>query len=173
MPKLILIDGPMGAGKSTVSKLLSQKYGFRHLDIDQLKTSFKQWPAGYVYKHHLPIVNEYAKQIVTANLPLTDIVVDKSLGKITAAEFEDIARKLDYKTYKIMLWLKLDDSLSRSATRSKNPNLEINQDYLDMVKGSWNKALDYKNSDSKLVIIDTTNISPDETILAVLQFINK
>ena len=72
-----------------------------------------------------------------------------------------------------MLWLELGDSLSRSVTRSKNANLEINQDYLDMVKGSWNKALDYKNSDSKLVIIDTTNISPDETVLAVLQFINK
>jgi cytidylate kinase len=41
MSILLLIDGPIGAGKSTVSNILSQKYGFKHLNIDDLKTPFK------------------------------------------------------------------------------------------------------------------------------------
>ena len=40
MPKVLLITGPGGSGKTTVSEMLSQRSGFEYLDGDKVDTEF-------------------------------------------------------------------------------------------------------------------------------------
>ena len=46
-PKVILLTGPGGSGKSTVAELISNKFGFTLIDGDNLDTEFfpggEQW----------------------------------------------------------------------------------------------------------------------------------
>jgi predicted kinase len=169
MTKLVLINGPMGAGKTTLSKMIAAELGYLHLNIDELKQFFKQWPAGYDYKSHLPVIKEYAFQIVKSNLTTSSIIVDKSLNTEDTQRLEKLANELGAGVVKIMLWVNLETAKERVKTRSGSN--ELIGEKLEMVIGSHIKAEKMLKKDASWNILDSSKLEIDEVFLSVVKLI--
>lgn len=118
MPKIIFINGPMGAGKSTLSRRIQEELGFYHLNIDELKKPFKQSPGGYDPERDTSIINQIALNLIENNLKAGyNVVVDKTLTIKTTETFRQVAEKLGAKIYLIMLDINSETSQERVLQR--------------------------------------------------------
>lgn len=134
-PKLILINGSMGAGKSTLSKALEEKTGWYHLEIDSLKREFRRSPLGYQADLHLQTIYESALVLAKTNLQAGyTVIIDKTMSKTFLQRFIDMATEILIPNYMFILQIDettassrqmLRDGVERPVAKSLNQAEEI------------------------------------------------
>lgn len=115
----IIIRGPLGIGKSTISEKLSKELNAEHIAIDRVLDEFKkEWEEGYISQKTFIKANEIASQ-------RAKVFLDKDKPVIFDGNFyhksqiEDLINRLDYPHYVFTLKAPLVVCIDRDSKRSK------------------------------------------------------
>lgn len=165
VPFLILIDGPMGSGKTTTSKLLNQKLPDTARvalpDIKRLVPNFKE------DKQTLMIIREVMQVMIDTYLKHGVSVIVEQITKAEGVEIlKSIAEKHGAKFYAYRLTAPKDSRLKRVHERTKEMMgvTELPQSKIDVLAGYFepNNQFYLDNSVSISEIINTQELSPEE-----------
>lgn len=115
----IIIRGPLGCGKSTVSEYLSQRIGAEHISIDRILDDVqKDWEEGYISQKSFIAANEQviprAKELLEHGVP---VIFDGNF--YWKSQIEDLISKLPYPHYIFTLTAPLNVCIDRDREREK------------------------------------------------------
>jgi len=155
MSYYIIIRGPLGCGKSTISEALAKELGAKHFAVDRVLDDYdltKDKEEGYISQKSFfkanEIIAEKAKELLSAGTP---IIFDGNFYWKSA--IEDLISKLDYKHYVFTLKAPVEVCIKRDAERSKTHG-----------EGAAFVVHKKSTSFSYGIEVDTENRSPEETL---------
>lgn len=164
-PFLILVDGPMGSGKTTTTKLLNQKLPDTARvalpDIKRLVPSFKE------NKETLTVIREVMKVMIDKYLEHGVSVIVEQINKAEGVEnLKSLAEKRGAKFYGYRLTAAKDTRLNRVFERTKEMMgvTELPQSKIDELIGYFepNNQFYLENPVSIVETIDTQELSVEE-----------
>ncbi|MFZ2151510.1 MAG: AAA family ATPase [Minisyncoccia bacterium] len=164
-PFLILVDGPMGSGKTTTSKLLNQKLPDTARvalpDIKRLVPNFKE------NKETLAVIREVMKVMIDKYLEHGVSVIVEQITKADGVEnLKILAEKHGAKFYGYRLTAPKDVRLNRVFERTKEMMgvTELPQSKIDVLVGYFepNHQFYLENPVSTVETIDTQDLNPEE-----------
>jgi len=117
----VIIRGPLGCGKSTISERLSKILNATHLLVDRVLEEHdleKDWEAGYIsqksFKRANEIIAPQAQKILDSGRP---VVFDGNF--YWKSQVEDLISKLDFPHYVFTLKAPLEVCIERDKNRNK------------------------------------------------------
>ena len=155
--KNIFLIGFMGAGKTTVGKILSEKIGFRYFDADKFIENQSGKSISDIFSEH---GEDYFRGLETKSLEyivtMEDQVIATGGGVVTREENWEIMRKSGVTIYLKapveVIWERIQHNKSRPLLQVENP--------LDTAKQILNSRTHlYEQAD---IIIETADLSPDQ-----------
>ena len=120
MSYYIIIRGPLGCGKSTISKALAKKINGRHVSIDLVLD--KQWliedkEDGYISQKSFKKANEIAcKDAIQLLQSGTPIIFDGNF--YWKSQVDDLIKRLDFPHHVFTLNAPLDVCIARDSKRN-------------------------------------------------------
>lgn len=115
----IIIRGPLGVGKSTISEGLSRKLDAEHIAIDRILDEFeKEWEDGYISQKSFIKANRIASGRAEALLKKgRPVIFDGNFYH--QSQIEDLIKRLDYPHYVFTLKAPLKICIDRDSRRDK------------------------------------------------------
>ncbi len=115
----VVIRGPLGSGKSTLSRRLTRLFGGEHIAIDQILVEYglEEWEEGYISEKSFLRANRIA--IKRANPPLRrgiPVIFDGNFYWESA--LSDLLARLPFPHVVITLKVSLETCVSRDAGRN-------------------------------------------------------
>ncbi len=168
---LILVDGPMGSGKTTTTKLLNQKLPDTARvalpDIKRLVPNFKE------NKETLTVIREVMKVMIDKYLEHGVSVIVEQITKAEGVEIlKNIAEKHGAKFYAYRLTAPKDIRLNRVHERTKEMMgvTELPQSKIDELAGYFepNDKFYLDNPISTAGSIDTQELNPEEVAETII-----
>jgi len=176
-PKISL-TGDLGSGKSHVSRLLSEKLGFRIVS-----TGFIQREIAEKYKMTTLELNEYTK-----THPEIDDEIDGTISKLQETDesliFDSrLAWHFAPKSFKVYLTVNMDEAARRifydkrtsenyqNIEEAKNKIRARRKSELERFKDYYN--IDYSDLKNYDLIVDTTEITPEEVCSKIIEMFSK
>jgi adenylate kinase family enzyme len=115
----IIIRGPLGVGKSTVSEKLAKDLKAKHISIDRVLDEFKKvWEDGYISKKSFIKANKIVSKRAMAFLAKNKVVVFDG-NFYHKSQITDLIGKLDYAHYVFTLKAPLKLCIERDSRRAK------------------------------------------------------
>jgi len=169
MPKVLLITGPGGSGKTTVSEMLSQRSGFEYLDGDNVDTEF--FPDGDQW---LPENAEKLKMAHKKILMKTRELVDQGKSAVVDyiifgryPEFVESFKKEFGGDFQIKVLFPSRDELVK-----RDRNRECWTTGIDRIDAVHKEFDSLKDEIGNEHFLDTTGQIPEETVEAILSKIS-
>ena len=163
-PKLIIVRGPLGVGKTTISKLRADRIGAFYISIDKVLEDNKLDSIvegeSCISAENFLLANKVAlPEIISHLMQEESVIVDVNFYHTEA--IEDLLNKVgDFESDVFTLKASLDECVERDSKREKNyPLSEVST-----VHGLVTK-FDYG------INIDVESISAEETIEAISKFL--
>jgi predicted kinase len=161
MAQLVIINGGMGSGKSTITKLLSQNYNEQnyYLKVDDLIWGFsdkldKNEAQELVFKLSLSMV----KTLLESNI---SVFVEKVMNKSQVESFLEIAKIYKIKTTQIVLTLPFDLAITRIKARREIDGKSVSEEYLERVKKSHLTTDEITGIFDSQIVFSTETESPE------------
>jgi len=117
----VIIRGPLGCGKSTISERLSKIIHAEHFSVDRVLDEHdltKEWEEGYISQKSFKKANEIiaprAKRFLAKGIP---VVFDGNF--YWKSQLDDLIQKLDFSHYVFTLKAPLDVCIARDSKRAK------------------------------------------------------
>lgn len=117
----LIIRGPLGCGKSTISKELAKELNADHISVDRILDEHnltKDWEDGYISQKSFLKVNEItspkAKQILEKGKP---IIFDGNF--YWKSQIDDLISRLNYPHYVFTLKAPVETCINRDEERGK------------------------------------------------------
>ncbi len=175
----IAIEGPIGVGKTSLSKLLAERLGARHI-IEEFEgnpflADFYINPERFAFQTQLFfLLQRYQQQQelrqvdIFHNLLVTDymFVKDRLFASLNLNEkemilYDTVANLLEKNIIKpdLVIYLQADtDSLmNRITNRGRDYEINMDRNYIDALNQVYNEYF-FRYKDTPLVIINTNNI---------------
>jgi shikimate kinase len=129
--KNLTLTGMMGAGKSTIGKMLAKKLGYNFIDIDKLIEQEEKLSINLIFKNNgEAYFRKVEKEITLSELKKNDSVI--SLG---GGSFLDNAVRRNAKKSSISFWLDVPLSeLSKRLSKNKLRPLLLKQNNHEEIK---------------------------------------
>ena len=119
-PYYVIIRGPLGSGKSTISEQLAREIGAEHISVDKILDEFgltKDKEAGYISQKSFIRANEIA---VEKALPILQkgrrVIFDGNF--YWRSQLDDLLQKLDFKSEVFTLRISVEECVKRDSKRS-------------------------------------------------------
>jgi shikimate kinase len=114
MKKIIIIRGPLGIGKSTVSKLITEKINAKYISVDKVLDENNLAPSGGI-----PVEN-----FLKANGIILEKVADSEIAVVDGnfyyqAQIDDLQRELKNNLLIISLTCSIEECINRNSGREK------------------------------------------------------
>lgn len=168
VPDFIFLLGAQGSGKTTIARLLKERFGYPHIDYDwirdfHLSKGWKNSSANEVemsFENLLFILENYKKH------GYHNVIV----GGFTEIDIQRILQKFEQTKYIVLTLIVTDDKVlkERVLTESRDSSFRA---YEESIK--FNKRLKEELKFPNEYKIDTANQSPGDTIKQVEQIITK
>lgn len=115
----VLIRGPLGAGKTTVSKKLASGYLAKYISIDEImeEHSLEEWDNGYIVEGSFLRANEIAARESLSQLRRGRSVILDGNFYYRSVLLDLIKRMRGFKVIAITLTVPLEVCIRRDATR--------------------------------------------------------
>ena len=122
MPFYIIIRGPLGCGKSTISERLAKELGAKRISIDRIvdnpKLVNQKWEEGYISQKSFFKANEIAVKRVKDDLDKGKLIIFDGNFYWKSA-IDDLISRLDYKHYVFTLKAPVEVCIDRDKNRNK------------------------------------------------------
>ena len=155
----LIIRGPLGCGKSTISELLAKKIKARYIAIDHILEENdlrKDKEAGYVSQRSFKKANELsvpdAKKALSRGIP---VIFDGNF--YWESQIEDLVSRLDYPHKVFTLKAPLHVCIDRDSRRKKVHGK-------DAAGAVYKKSTSFEHGN----LIDTENKSIDQTLKEIM-----
>jgi predicted kinase len=166
MATLHLVEGPVGAGKSTFAQKLSQSLRAPHLDLDEWmvtlfspdrrSTEFMAWYSDRKSRCVQQIWN------VACDLLDTGTSTILELGLVRLADRDDFYRRVDATDYDLRVYL-LDTPLAQRRQRVRQRNMEksgsykmeVSEEIFDLANGFWEEPTEAECLERHIEIVST------------------
>lgn len=165
---LILIDGPMGAGKTTVSKILHTKLKrTAYLGLDRVKwyiSDFKRTPRDNDISRNilLVMIKEYLKQGIS-------VLLDQGIKRKEIEVFKKIAKKYKAKCFVYQLYAPKTLLRRRVLERSQF----LKKPIISKARIERNYRFYLKNKYTKAIIFDSEKLSSEVIAKKILKEIKR
>jgi predicted kinase len=170
MPKLIIINGSMGSGKSTISKLLSQKLSDinYNLKLDDLVWNFSNSSDQSIdmTKAIFSIANSITEKCLLMGV---SVIVEKVMNIEQLKEFVLIGERFNIKPFQIILSLPLETAIERVKLRRKQDGKICDAEYLNRVKQSHVCTEQLINLYTNQCIIPVEIYTPEQICIKILE----
>ena len=166
--KLVIINGPCGVGKSTVSEIIHKKLPMSLLlDIDSQRRLY----AGYREKPEQSTPLAQATALAMAGVALkagSDVTVDK-MQYIAQwyNQWINLGHEMGADTYEIILWASREKVLERADERGYGTSLTR-----EKVKEFWEKINEFRQIRPDSIEINAEEVSTEEIVDQILAKIN-
>lgn len=120
-PKLIILNGPLGIGKSTLAKRYADDNALTlMLDIDNVWAMISHWREEKDIS--APLSKHMALEMARINLHAGhDVIIPQILQTTELADsFEQLAKNCDAQYYEVLLTVDKDEAIKRFIQRGKN-----------------------------------------------------
>lgn len=115
MKTLIIINGPSGVGKSSVSALICKKHGYKHCDADEFKLLFSNKRSQERTDIGNFMAYTYTKELIKRGY---SIIVEADfknyLNKLTP-----LLKKSNYRVFKILLYANIEFCIKNNSKRKR------------------------------------------------------
>ena len=121
-PYLVVIRGPLGVGKTTVSEALARRLGARHVSIDDVleKNGLEEWDADRISLPSFLRANEFVEATARGELEHgIPVVVDGNFYWKEA--IEDLCRRLQFEHFVVTLTAPVEVCIARDRRRPPTP----------------------------------------------------
>ncbi|GAB4149230.1 MAG: hypothetical protein OHK0017_12940 [Patescibacteria group bacterium] len=169
MPKLIIISGPMGSGKSTTAKLLAQQLTEPnyYLQMDNLKWSLHGLNEDL--KKTYQLVYEISYSIIDTCLKNNvSVIVEKVVNAEEFKHLISIGDKYEVEVLPVLLKIELQNTIQRVTQRRQKDSLDTTLDYLDKVNKSFTVTQKLFNLDPRQLIIDSYSATTSEIVAEII-----
>lgn len=166
MATLHLVEGPVGAGKSTFAQKLSLSLGAPHLDLDEWMVTlfspdrpsagFMEWYSDRKNRCLLQMWN------VTCDLLDSGTSTILELGLVRLADREDFYRRVDATDYDLHMYL-LNTPLEQRRQRVRERNgqktgsykMEVSEEIFDLANSFWEEPTEAECRERNMAIVTT------------------
>ncbi|MBS3172262.1 AAA family ATPase [Candidatus Woesearchaeota archaeon] len=117
----VIIRGPLGIGKSTIAKSLSEKIKAKHISIDRIIDTFKKewvWEDGYISQKTFIHGNELIVPEAKTFLETGKVVVFDG-NFYHKSQVDDLIKRLKFSHYVFTLTAPLEVCIARDVERGK------------------------------------------------------
>lgn len=165
MAILHLVEGPVGAGKSTFAKALSSSLRAPHLDLDQwLRTLFSpDRPSDGFVQWYSERKARCIRQIWDVACEILDsggTSVILELGLVTRADREAFYRRVDATDYTLRIYL-LDTPLERRRQHVRERNrqkagsykMEVSEEIFELANSFWEEPTQAERRERNVEIV--------------------
>lgn len=153
MPYLIIIRGPLGIGKTTISKLLSEKLNADYFSIDEI-----------LKQNRLDVIDEEIDCIPEDNFLKVNQIIIQNISQSNKSiiidgnfyyqnQLEDLIKNIHLKPFVFTLTAPLETCLKRDSQRSTSLGI-------DATTTVYNLVSKFKFGE----IIDVSNLSIEESV---------
>ncbi len=155
----IIIRGPLGCGKSTISEKLSQQFNAEHIAVDRVLDEHnltEDKEDGYISQTSFKRVNELIAPKAQSLLENGKTVIFDG-NFYWKSQLDDLIQRLDFRHYVFTLKAPLELCIERDQARDKTHGK-------DAAEAVYNKSTSFEYG----TLIDTTGII-DETVQKILE----
>lgn len=167
MPKLIIINGPCGIGKSTAARNLHEAMPLSYLvDVDAISRNISHYRD---YKEERWELREaVAFAIVDAVLSVgRNAIVEKMIFSEDVLDtYTKIGKKHGADVFEIILWASKDFVMERAKDRGYREGGLLTP---EKCEGFWTKIDHLKSKRSDALVINVTNMDEQEVLEAIQQ----
>lgn len=163
MSYAIIIRGPLGVGKSTISEILAKKLKAKHFEMDKI---FDEYNLAKNRKEGFDVTPKSSRKVNELLVPKIKQVMKSKNPVIIEGNFylksqlNDLIKKLNSKNYIFTLKAPVEVCIDRDSKRKNTCGK-------DAARVVHNKTSEFDEG----IIIDTKNKTPAQTINEILRFI--
>lgn len=163
--KLIILNGPSGIGKSTVSAKLAELLpNSVVIDIDELRRSIPK----YKERRQESLLLSYQKAgelIETFLKNEQNVIIDKAISQEdTLNMFTEIGKKYRAQVYEFLLFTDKETLQRRADERGYKSGSLLTR---EKVGELWEKAEALRKQRAQAIVIDTSDMTVDEVVATV------
>lgn len=164
--KNIFLVGFMGAGKTTVGRILAEKLGYRYLDADNLIESLSGKKIAEIFSEH---GEEYFRALESETIES----LSRKESQVIATGGGVVMRETNWETMKrggLTIYLKAPISAiwERIKNSKSRPLLQVGDPLGTATELFEKRAPFYEKAD---IIIDTDNLSPDSVAREIVKLL--
>lgn len=168
--KLILLNGPAGVGKSTISKYLhGDVQGSVVVDVDELRRSIPDYKERR--SESLLMAYEMTKDAIRSNLNKGEtVIIDKAIASSdTLDSFVKIGNECGADVREIILFAPRDTVQARADERGYIPGSLLTR---ERVGELWDQMDNVRKERQQAIVINTESLSVEETYEKVTEAIS-
>lgn len=168
--KLIILNGPSGVGKSTLAaRLHEQVPGSELLDIDAVRRTILNYRENK--EGSLKLAYEQALAFAEQRLQEgKDVIVDKNILEHEVLDaFISSARSAGAEAYEFILFADKESVQARADARGYRPGGLLTP---EKVGSRWERSNALRAERTNAIVMDTSNLSPDEVLTRVIEMLD-
>ena len=165
--KLIIINGPAGVGKSTVSaRIHTVLQDSLIIDIDELRRQIPDYRENR--EASLKLSYEHAFHVIEKNLQQEkSVIIDKAIFDTRILDsFIELGKKYNAQTFEFLLFADKETLLKRAAERGYRPGSLLTS---EKVAEMWGKADTLRKERLGIICIDTTTAGAEAVFQQIKQ----
>ncbi len=175
-PFVVIIDGPMGSGKTTTSKLLNEKLeGSARVSLADVKRFISGFEKDHIYNKIsqeiiVVVVEEYLKRGIS-------VIIEWAMNKDRTESFLEIAKKYDARAFIYQLEAPRDLLIQRVKDRTATSlnMLDLPEQNIKNIEENFEKNYTFhvENRYKNANVIDSEKLTPPQIVELMIKDINQ